>query len=302
MMENKKIPVIFDSDIGADIDDTWALCHLLRSPELELIYAVSAEGDTTYKAALMAKILDKAGHGDVPVGVGIESGPDQYQQKEWLGSYTLDDYPGKVYADGVDGIIKAVREADGVVTYIVIGPMLNIGKAIEKAPDIAEKIKIVGTLGSIYRSFEPDSICPEYNIRCHTKESQAAVTAVKDVFLVSLDSTFDLCLDGERYQRLLAKRETDKYMKIIMDNFDVWMVAMNSTYYKTQSTILFDCAAVYGAYADEWLDTVELPIYLDDEGYTRIDPEKGKPMKCTKGWKDREAFYDHLTARLLGEE
>ena len=32
----KKIPVIYDSDIGDDIDDTWALAVLLKSPELDL--------------------------------------------------------------------------------------------------------------------------------------------------------------------------------------------------------------------------------------------------------------------------
>ena len=31
-----KLPVILDSDIGDDIDDTWALGLLLRSPELEV--------------------------------------------------------------------------------------------------------------------------------------------------------------------------------------------------------------------------------------------------------------------------
>ena len=32
----KPIPVILDTDIGDDIDDTWALALLLKSPELEV--------------------------------------------------------------------------------------------------------------------------------------------------------------------------------------------------------------------------------------------------------------------------
>ncbi len=31
-----RIPVILDTDIGGDIDDTWALGLLLKSPELDL--------------------------------------------------------------------------------------------------------------------------------------------------------------------------------------------------------------------------------------------------------------------------
>ena len=30
------VPVILDTDIGDDIDDTWALAYLLRSPEVDL--------------------------------------------------------------------------------------------------------------------------------------------------------------------------------------------------------------------------------------------------------------------------
>lgn len=32
----RKIPVILDTDIGGDIDDTWALVMILNSPELDL--------------------------------------------------------------------------------------------------------------------------------------------------------------------------------------------------------------------------------------------------------------------------
>ena len=38
------IPVIFDTDIGGDIDDTWALAYLLRSPELDLKLLVTDHG------------------------------------------------------------------------------------------------------------------------------------------------------------------------------------------------------------------------------------------------------------------
>ena len=67
-----KIPVILDTDIGSDIDDTWALGLLLKSPEVDLRLAVSATGDTRYRARLLAKMLQTAGRSDVPVGVGLD--------------------------------------------------------------------------------------------------------------------------------------------------------------------------------------------------------------------------------------
>lgn len=32
--QNSKIPVIIDTDIGTDIDDTWAIAYLLNRPEV----------------------------------------------------------------------------------------------------------------------------------------------------------------------------------------------------------------------------------------------------------------------------
>mgnify|MGYP006308749897 CR=1 FL=1 len=42
-----KVPVILDTDIGDDIDDTWALAMLLQSPELDLDLVVADTGDST---------------------------------------------------------------------------------------------------------------------------------------------------------------------------------------------------------------------------------------------------------------
>jgi hypothetical protein len=36
-----KTPVILDTDIGDDIDDTWALAMLLKSPELDLKFVTT---------------------------------------------------------------------------------------------------------------------------------------------------------------------------------------------------------------------------------------------------------------------
>ena len=38
------IPVIFDTDIGSDIDDTWALGFLLRCPELDVKLVTTDRG------------------------------------------------------------------------------------------------------------------------------------------------------------------------------------------------------------------------------------------------------------------
>ena len=58
-----RIPVILDTDIGDDIDDTWALVLLLKSPELDLKLVVGDQGKPLYRARLIAKLLQVAGLG-----------------------------------------------------------------------------------------------------------------------------------------------------------------------------------------------------------------------------------------------
>ena len=48
-------PVILDTDIGDDIDDTWALLMLLREPSLDLKLAVGDFGNPLYRARLLAQ-------------------------------------------------------------------------------------------------------------------------------------------------------------------------------------------------------------------------------------------------------
>lgn len=85
----KRIPVILDTDIGGDIDDTWALAMLLRSPELDLKLVVTDTGNTAYRARVAAKLLEIGGRTDVPVGVGIHLADETGPQEPWVAGYEL---------------------------------------------------------------------------------------------------------------------------------------------------------------------------------------------------------------------
>jgi len=103
-----KIPVILDTDIGSDIDDTWALALMLRCPELDVKLVTSATGDTIYRAKLIARMLEVAGRSDIPVGVGLRQGGAPGPQAPWVAGYDLGRYPGPVHEDGVGAMIGAI--------------------------------------------------------------------------------------------------------------------------------------------------------------------------------------------------
>ena len=106
-MSDAAVPVILDTDIGDDIDDTWALAMMLRSPYLDVRLFTGDAGKAVYRSKLIAKMLTIAGRTDVPVGLGIDDMPEGGRaQMPWIEDYNLDDYPGEICADGVDAMIR----------------------------------------------------------------------------------------------------------------------------------------------------------------------------------------------------
>src|ERR1017187_3493668 len=82
---SKRLPVILATDIGDDIDDTWALGFLLKCQELDLKLVVGDYGKREYRAKLLAKFLQTAGRSKIPIGMGIDGEPrGDGPQGAWL--------------------------------------------------------------------------------------------------------------------------------------------------------------------------------------------------------------------------
>ena len=56
-MPLRPLPVIIDTDIGDDIDDTWAIALALRCPELDVRLITTAHVAPRGRAALVGKLL-----------------------------------------------------------------------------------------------------------------------------------------------------------------------------------------------------------------------------------------------------
>jgi len=298
------IPVVLDTDIGSDVDDTWALLHLLRSPELDLRMVLVGTANTTYRGRLAAKFLDVAGRSDVPVGLGPTGGSSHEYQLPWVGDYELADYPGTVREDGVDAFIELVHASPEPITLIAIGPLPNIAEALRRDPSIAPKVHFVGMHGSIdvgYGLGSPPT--PETNVRVNVEAFRAVHAAPWASFRITpLDTCGFVTLGGEHYQRL--RRSNDPAVEALLENYRVWTELVTWTevdYFEEHSSTLFDCVAVTMAYDDSFLEFETVPLSVTDEGMTVRDPEGGRPTRAAMDWRDLEGFYADLTARLLGE-
>jgi inosine-uridine nucleoside N-ribohydrolase len=289
------IPVIFDTDIGDDIDDTWALSMLLKSPQLDLKLVTTTCGKAEYRAKLAARLLTIAQRTDVPIGLGAGGRPGQGGQEAWVKDYKLDSYPGKIYEDGVQALIDLLQSSPTPVTIISTGPSHTVAAALERQPEIASKACFVGMQGSVRKGYDGGPVCAEYNVKANVPAAQKALLALwRRTTITPLDTCGLVRVSGARFQKL--KQSNDPLVQALLENYRIW--AKNDAL--TQSSILFDTVAVYLAYpgGKPLLKMEPLTITVTKDGLTTIDPN-GIPMAVATAWKNLDGYEDWLVRLLL---
>jgi inosine-uridine nucleoside N-ribohydrolase len=244
----RSTPVILDTDIGDDIDDSWALALLLKSPELNLKLVVGDYGKAQYRARLLAKFLQDAGRTDVPIGLGLDIDPKgDGRQAAWVKDYELKSYPGPILADGVEAIIDTIMRSPQPVTLICIGPAPNIAAALRREPRIAQHARFVGMDGSVYFGYGGSKPpCAEYNVACDPKALQAVFAATWDITITPLDTCSLVMLSGHNYRRVRDAR--DPCVADLIASYRLWLATDPKSSPDTanqHSSTLFDTVAVY---------------------------------------------------------
>ena len=297
--ETVRRPAIISTDIGDDIDDTWALSLALKSPELDIKLIVGDYGNAEARARLIAKILETDQRTDIAVGVGVHAGAKDggHNQSKWIEGYELKNYPGKVYPDGVQALIDIVMASKEPVTLICVGPVPNIAEALKREPRIAQKARFVGMHGSVRRGYDgKDKIDAEWNVKANPAACRDALSAPWDVTITPLDTCGLVQLTGDKYARV--RDSADLVAKTLMQNYRAWAAATGGNAKpEVSSTTLFDCVAVYLACSQDLCVMEKLGIRVDDEGFTREDPA-AKKMNVATAWKDLPGFETWLADRL----
>jgi inosine-uridine nucleoside N-ribohydrolase len=300
-----RTPVVLITDIGTDIDDSWALALALRSPELDLKLVLTDPADTQYRAAVAAKFLQDTGHSDIPIGIGDNSGPMGDNGKTlvpWIAGYDLARYPGKVYPDGVGAMIDVIEKSPVPVTIVAIGPVHSLALALRRAPAIAAKCRLVGMYGSIDVGYGGGVPSAETNVRVDPAALREALSAPwRDVLLTPLDTCGSVGLAGERYHAIWSAT-SDPLLRALIGSYCIF--ATNQTWMKcdffaTQSTTLFDCVAVYLAYSEELVETETISFAITDDGFTRRSASGPFRARVAIRWRNRDGFEAQLAGRLL---
>ena len=284
--------IVLDTDIGDDIDDVFALALALASPELQVTEIGTARGDTHLRAALVERFLAETGHAGIRVAEGEPTqSKTPFSQAGWARGGPLD----KGYPMAVDALLSEIRENPGQLTLVAIGPLTNVGAAIDKDAATFRKLKRVVMMGGSIRrrygdlGYAPDhGPEPEYNIVCDIPSAQKLFISGVPIFMMPLDST-QLKLDEVKRQMLFSAGTP-------VTN------ALAALYYQwgQQTPTLFDVMALAYVLEPALCPTQPMHIDIDQQGYTRR--AEGAPNASVCLDSDSEKFFRFILPRLLGRK
>ncbi|HXN52913.1 MAG TPA: nucleoside hydrolase [Candidatus Acidoferrum sp.] len=188
-----KNKIILDTDIGDDVDDAFALALALSSPELEISAITTAWGDTALRARLVDRFLAETGHPGIAVAEGIPThNKTPFSQARWAQAAPQ----RQAHPQAVDLLLRQIRENPGEITLVAIGPLTNIGAAIDQDAATFRKLKRVVLMGgSIRRGYGDLGYAPdrgpaaEYNIASDVPAAQKLFASGAPIFMMPLDST-----------------------------------------------------------------------------------------------------------------
>jgi purine nucleosidase len=203
--------VLFDTDIGTDVDDCLALALVLASPELHLEGVTCVYGDVRLRAQMIAKLLRLAGRSEVPVFLGAERPlldlrPIFWQGHEGVGLLTPDDPPFVAPAQhAVDYLIETVLANPGEIHLLAIGPLTNVALALRKAPHMAQALGSLMIMGGALRGPGQWHLpYAEHNIVCDPEAAHVVFTSDAPITLVPLDVTTQVQIYQQGEARIRA--------------------------------------------------------------------------------------------------
>ena len=199
----QRIPIIFDTDIGDDIDDALALALALQSPELDVRAVTTVIDDTDTRARLAWKELGLYNRHDVRIGIGASEPllgfPRPGHSPQFQVLTAGDMLPDNVHRRAADLIIDTLLQSPGKITLVPVGPLTNIALALKTEPRIKAKIERIVLMGGAF-----DLLRPEYNIVRDSAAARIVFASGVPITAVGLDVTLKCKLEGRDLERLRA--------------------------------------------------------------------------------------------------
>jgi pyrimidine-specific ribonucleoside hydrolase len=195
------VKVIFDTDLGTDVDDAMALAFALRRPELQVLGVTTSRKEVYQRAAIVSRLLQAVGRPDVPYAPGSPILADGTVSREtkpvnefpFAGPDT--DRPKPAFDDAQELFRNVITANPGEVWLVVTGAFTNAAILVRDHPDVAAQLKGIACLGGDF-----DHTSGGTNIGNDKPAAEIVLGSDLVKFAVS----------GVTYQLLITKRDVER--------------------------------------------------------------------------------------------
>jgi purine nucleosidase len=271
--------IIIDTDIGDDVDDAFALALAVKSPELQVLGVTTTFGDTEARAKITDRFLGEVGRADIPVMAGKATATKNpmSQRKYGDGGH----FAKASHGDAVTFLLEQIKKYPGEITLIGIGPLMNVGAAIDQDADTFRKLKRVVLMGgSVRRGYGdmeytlPVPPMPEWNILNDVASAQKLFASGVPLYVMPLDST-QLKLDEVKRAFLFSQGTAVTDQLAIL--YHLW---------GQETPTLFDPMTLVFALKPELCPVTGMHIRVDEKGFTREEPGPVNAQVCLESNSD----------------
>ncbi len=181
LLHAEPVPVIFDTDMGNDVDDAMALAmiHSLEKRGACKLLAVTVTKDHPKAAAYIDALNTFYGRPDTPIGV-VRDGATKDEGKYLKVADNIEAYPHDLRsgADAPDALPllrkTLAAQPDNSVSLIQVGFFTNLARLLDTPGDahspltgrelIARKVKVLSIMAGAFQTIGNDNHYIEYNV------------------------------------------------------------------------------------------------------------------------------------------
>jgi len=289
--------IIIDTDIGDDIDDAFAVGLALSSPEFQVLGFSASFGDTPTRAKMLDRMLGELGHNDIPVAMGpfVNINLNAFTQRRYAegGQFARASHPGSA-----DFILEQARKYPGEVTLVAVGPLPNIGAAIDKDLASFRKLKRVVIMGGSIRTMtDPYGVAPpiaphpEWNTKNDIASTRKLLDSGVPVSVMPLDSTANLKMHEVARTALFA--HGSMLTNILAGLYYEW-----SAYTRSPTPVLFDPMTLASMLEPSLCPLTPMHLTVDEAGNTKEIPGAPNAQVCLHS--DADAFLHFYVKKVTG--
>ena len=284
---NQKVSVLFDTDIGSDVDDPAALAYLLAQPRCDLVGVTTVTGRSDQRAMLADALCRAAGGRQIPVVRGLDrpilvaqrqlSAPQAEVLSHWPHRDDLDS------CEAVSFLRETIRSRPGEMTLLTVGPLTNVGLLFAVDPEIPALLKELVMMAGVF--FDGDGL--EWNA---TGDPHA--TAV--VFSVGVPRVRVHGLDVTTRCRLAARECRQRFRGGPLD----LVLEMAEVFFRGRDAITFHDPLAAAAVFEPDLctyrpGTVEVALAHPDKMGRTVLKESPEGRHLVADGVNAEGFFDH---------